>query len=43
MILKIMDIIRSALAIIIALTMIVVFLLLVKNDLKEKVKKDLSY
>jgi hypothetical protein len=35
MILKIMDIIRFALAIIVALTMMVVFLLLVKNDLKE--------
>jgi len=33
--LKIMDIIRYALAIIIAVTMIAVFLLLVKNDLKE--------
>jgi hypothetical protein len=35
MILKIIDIIRFALAIIVALTMMVVFLLLVKNDLKE--------
>ncbi len=35
MILKIMDIIRFALAIIVALTMMVVFLLLVKKDLKE--------
>jgi hypothetical protein len=35
MILKIMDIIRVAVAIIIALTMMVVFLLLLKNDLKE--------
>jgi hypothetical protein len=34
MILKIIDIIRFALAIIVALTMMVVFLLLVKNDLK---------
>ena len=35
MILKIMDIIRFAVAIIIALTMMTGFLLLVKNDLKE--------
>jgi len=35
MILKTMDIIRFALAIIVALTTMVVFLLLVKNDLKE--------
>ncbi len=35
MILKIMDIIRFALAIIVALTMVVVFVLLVKNELKE--------
>jgi hypothetical protein len=35
MILKIMDIIRFALAIIVALTMMAVFLLLVKKDLKE--------
>jgi hypothetical protein len=35
MILKIMDIIRFALAIIVALTMMVVFPLLVKNDFKE--------
>jgi hypothetical protein len=32
-----------ALAIIVALTMMAVFLLLVKNDLKEKGKKNLSY
>jgi hypothetical protein len=38
MILKIMDIIRFALAIIVALIMISVFLLLVKNDLKKKKK-----
>jgi len=43
MILKIMDIIRFALAIILALTMMVVFLLLVKEDLKQKGKKNLSY
>ena len=39
MILKIMDIIRFALAIIVALTMMVVFLLLVKNDLNGKGNK----
>jgi hypothetical protein len=38
MILKIMDIIRFALAIIVALTMVSVFLLLVKNDLKKRKK-----
>ncbi len=38
-----MDIIRFALAIIIALNMMVVFLLLVKEDLKQKGKKNLSY
>jgi hypothetical protein len=38
-----MDIVRVALAIIVALTMMAVFLLLVKNDLKEKGKKNLSY
>jgi hypothetical protein len=34
-----MDIIRFAFAIILALTMMVVFLLLVKEDLKQKGKK----
>jgi hypothetical protein len=43
MILKLMDIIRFASAIIVALTMMAVFLLLVKKDLKEKGKKNLSY
>ena len=38
-----MDIVRVALAIIVALTMMTGFLLLVKNDLKEKGKKNLSY
>jgi hypothetical protein len=38
-----MDILRFALAIIIALTMMVVFLLLVKEDLKQKGKNNLSY
>jgi hypothetical protein len=41
--LKIMDIFRFALAIILTLTMMVVFLLLVKEDLKQKGKKNLSY
>jgi hypothetical protein len=38
-----MDIIRFALAFILALTMMVVFLLLVKEDLKQKGKQNLSY
>ena len=38
-----MDIIRFVFAITLALTMVVVFLLLVKEDLKQKGKKNLSY
>jgi hypothetical protein len=38
-----MDIIRFAFAIILALTMMVVFLLLVNEDLKQKGDKNLLY
>ena len=40
---KIMDIIHVGLAIIIALSVMVVLILLVKKDLKEKGKNNLSY
>jgi hypothetical protein len=38
-----MDIIRFVFAVILEITMMIVFLLLVKEDLKQKGKKNLQY